>query len=273
MRIAIIVDETGYSISLVQNVISAVSGYDPKSIEVLFIYVSKDLLHQGTPEGNVFKEIANEKEIVSEIFPIKFSTEYDDPSQVSDTIYKLIKELGIGVIFTGDHNDGLIDALDSLRKHKLDVEVIESYPLVKDLMTKNVVSIPSNVPVQDAAHLMLKTRAGSIIVLKNNSPAGIVTSTDLISKIIAYNVDPKNLIVSDVMSHPLITVDEHTDVLTAAGIMNEEKIKKLPVISRGAKDRLVGIVTASDLADKADEKTLKATDMKNLNMLVKKKNM
>ncbi len=266
MRIAIIVDETGYSISVVQNVISAVSGYDPKSIEVLFIYMSKDLLHMGAGEGDIFKDISNEKGIVSEVFPIKFSREYDDPSQVSSTIHKLVKELGIGVIFTGDHNKIIIDAL---RKLDLDIEVIESYPLVKDLMTRHVVSILSDVAVQDAAHLMLKTKAGSIIVLKNNKPAGIVTSTDLISKIIAYNVDPKNLIVSDIMSQPLITVDENTDVLTAAGIMNEKKIKKLPVISRGT---LVGIVTASDLMDKADEKTLKAIkEMKNLTMLMERK--
>ena len=117
--------------------------------------------------------------------------------------------------------------------------------LVKDVMTKSVISVDSSTTANDAAKRMEDAKIGSIVVIENSIPVGIITDRDFTIKIVghAYPIDTP---VRRLMSFPLITImpDSHCGV--AADLMSSMKIKKLPVVDD---DQVVGIITVSDLVN------------------------
>ena len=117
--------------------------------------------------------------------------------------------------------------------------------LVKDVMTKSVISVDSSTTANDAAKRMEDAEIGSIVVIENSIPVGIITDRDFTIKIVghAYPIDTP---VRRLMSFPLITImpDSHCGV--AADLMSSMKIKKLPVVDD---DRVVGIITVTDLVN------------------------
>ncbi len=117
--------------------------------------------------------------------------------------------------------------------------------LVKDVMTKSVISVDSSTTANDAAKRMEDAKIGSIVVIENSIPVGIITDRDFTIKIVghAYPIDTP---VRRLMSFPLITImpDSHCGV--AADLMSSMKIKKLPVVDD---DQVVGIITVTDLVN------------------------
>jgi len=117
--------------------------------------------------------------------------------------------------------------------------------LVRDVMTKNVKSVGTNQPLIEAIQLMYKFNIGSIIVIQRAKPVGIITDRDIIRNIAMSQLDPVNLKAKDLMSTPLITIEENATIEEAAQIMARRKIKRLPVL-KGKK--LAGIITVTDIA-------------------------
>lgn len=115
--------------------------------------------------------------------------------------------------------------------------------LVADIMSTDVVTIPPDASMAEAARVMGAQRIGSLIVEVNGQPNGIVTERDLLSKVLAKGHDPEALHVRDAMSTPLITIEATATIKAAAQTMIAEK-GRLAVVQRG---RLVGIITAADL--------------------------
>jgi CBS domain-containing protein len=116
---------------------------------------------------------------------------------------------------------------------------------VKDIMVKPVKTINYNKTVRDAAALMKKYGKGSLIVVKNKKPVGIITADDIIHKIVAKNIKPTSIKVKDVMSSPLITITSDSTCVDAAKKMRRNNVKRLPVVDNG---KLVGIVSLDDIA-------------------------
>ncbi len=121
---------------------------------------------------------------------------------------------------------------------------------VKNIMTKPAVRIEHKKTVQRAAKEMIKHRVGSIIVVKNKNPIGIITETDLNKKIVAPGRDPKKVKVIDIMSSPIVFSDPNDDVEVAVEKMEKHKIKRLPVVRRG---KVIGIITNTDIARASPE--------------------
>lgn len=117
--------------------------------------------------------------------------------------------------------------------------------LVKDIMSKPVLTLDLNASVERAGKLMAKTRKDSLIITKNGKPVGILTDSDLIKKIVAKNIKPSTVKVKNLMSAPLISVSPEETVLEASRKMKRSNIKRLPVLSNG---KLVGIISTTDIA-------------------------
>jgi len=122
--------------------------------------------------------------------------------------------------------------------------------LVKDIMTKPAVKIDYNKTVQQAAKEMAKYRVGSIIIIKNKNPIGIITETDLNKKVVAPAKDPRKLKIVNIMSSPVVFSHPNEDIATAVEKMERHKVKRLPVISKG---KIVGIITNTDIARASPE--------------------
>jgi len=120
---------------------------------------------------------------------------------------------------------------------------IQQKTWVKQIMNNSVVSVDSSVTATNAAKMMEDTGVGSIVVLENNIPVGIITDRDFAIKITAHSY-PLDTPVRRIMSSPLISIDPNSDLWVASDLMSTRNVKKLPVIDD---DKVVGIITSSDL--------------------------
>ena len=124
-------------------------------------------------------------------------------------------------------------------------------PTVRDLMTKNVLTIDAQGTVFEAAMLMHNQDVGDLVVMDGVKAEGIVTERDLVRRIMAQK-KPLDTKVCEIMSHPLITIEEEASLRKAARKMVKYRIRRLPVTKENV---LVGIVATSDFAKHLGKKT------------------
>jgi len=124
-------------------------------------------------------------------------------------------------------------------------------PAVKDIMTKEVITIDTNKSVFEAAELMSSKGLGCVIVVIQAFPVGIITERDIVRRIVAKRSSP-DVKVTEIMTKTLITVDPDTSLKEAARVMSTNKIRRLPVLKN---NKLVGIVVASDFVNNVGKKT------------------
>jgi len=117
--------------------------------------------------------------------------------------------------------------------------------LVKDIMTRALISVDASTTVYQVAKMMEQGGFGAIIVKKDNLPAGIITDRDFAIKI-AVNKYPLDTPVDKVASYPLQTINSNESILVAANLMSTKKIRKLVVVEDG---KVVGIITSTDLVN------------------------
>ncbi len=125
-------------------------------------------------------------------------------------------------------------------------------PKVKDIMTKDVVTIGAGQCVFEAAELMCSTQLGCLVVVDEGVPVGIVTERDIVRRVVAKKL-PLETNISEVMSRSLITVDPDASLKEAARLMSTNKIRRLPVLKD---NKLVGIVVAADFVRNLGKKSI-----------------
>ncbi|MFW6385173.1 MAG: CBS domain-containing protein [Halodesulfurarchaeum sp.] len=116
--------------------------------------------------------------------------------------------------------------------------------LVRELMTTEVVAVPLGAFLDEAVDLMLQHDVGSVLVMDESTPVGIVTETDVLAIGSEREAPFGDIAVGDAMSEELITGQPNTTVSRAIETMNEHGIKRLPIVEEF---RVVGIVTISDV--------------------------
>jgi len=126
---------------------------------------------------------------------------------------------------------------------------------VKEVMIREVVTITPEDTLYEAAKIMGEKHIGSLVVIKYETPVGIITERDLLREVVdkgialekdwlAGGVSIKEEKVEKTMSYPLIAISMKSSIKEAAQIMIEKRIRRLVV---SEPDRVVGIITASDL--------------------------
>jgi CBS domain-containing protein len=108
--------------------------------------------------------------------------------------------------------------------------------------------------VKDATELMDRLSISCLVVMSKNVLKGILTTRDVISRVIARGYDPSQITVGEVMSHPLLAVREDTPLEEAVKIMFQNKIKKLPIVLGDEDDLvLVGLLSLTDIVENHTE--------------------
>ena len=132
---------------------------------------------------------------------------------------------------------------------------LASHRKIEAIMTHKIVTIAPESTLHDAAKMMGEKRVGSLIVVKYDTPVGIITERDLLREVVNRGIDLekdwlvggvsiKDEKVEEIMSYPLNTISLKSEIKEAAQMMIEKKIRRLGVRESG---KLVGIITASDL--------------------------
>ncbi|HJT83402.1 MAG TPA: CBS domain-containing protein, partial [Nitrososphaeraceae archaeon] len=95
------------------------------------------------------------------------------------------------------------------------------------------------------SNLMKERKVSSTIIIDQNyAPDGIITERDIVRRVISNGKDPNITKSTEIMSKPLITVDESTSLYDVSKKMVKHKIRRLPVVKDNT---LVGIVTVTDI--------------------------
>jgi len=99
--------------------------------------------------------------------------------------------------------------------------------------------------VVDVAKLMRDESIGSVIIVEDNKPIGIVTERDLVRRVLALGRDTSSLKASDICSKPVLTVSEYESIEDAVDLMKEYNIRRLVVVN--GEGEVSGIVTTDDI--------------------------
>lgn len=115
---------------------------------------------------------------------------------------------------------------------------------VEDVMVRNIITIDTSASALEAAETMSKYDIGCLIVVEERKPTGIVTERDMLKRVLLQHKDPRRTSVNNIMSRPLIVSTPKTEIRDAVRVMNERRIKKLPVVEGG---NLLGLVSLTDV--------------------------
>jgi len=123
--------------------------------------------------------------------------------------------------------------------------------LVRDVMSKSVRVVRPDSSVKEVVATMNKFDIGSIVVVQGERPVGIITERDILRRIVEPCLAPETLTARQVMSSPVITIDENASIDEAARLMAKKGVKKLLVTRNN--DQLVGILTFTDIVTKVPD--------------------
>jgi len=113
--------------------------------------------------------------------------------------------------------------------------------------SKNPISCLKDSTIKDAAITMSEKRVGSILIIENEKPIGIITDKDLRLKVATGNVAITELVTS-IMSSPVITVHRKITIAEAQIAMLKHKITHLCITENGKTDsKLIGILSEHDI--------------------------
>ena len=115
--------------------------------------------------------------------------------------------------------------------------------LVKDIMTKVIISVNTKTTVFQVAKMMEQSGIGAVLVKKDGHLSGIITDRDYATKIMSHNLS-SDTSVETVMSSPLVTINYDESIAAAAERMTSKKIRKLAVTDNGS---IIGLITSTDL--------------------------
>lgn len=117
---------------------------------------------------------------------------------------------------------------------------------VRNVMNHHVQTISPDASVVDGANGLYDHDIGSLVIREDNEdrPVGIVTKSD-INMVVAEGKTPTEVSVKEIMNTPITCISTTDTIQTAAELMRDHSIKKLPVMNK--EEELVGMLTASDL--------------------------
>ncbi|UCH03001.1 MAG: CBS domain-containing protein [Candidatus Bathyarchaeota archaeon] len=112
------------------------------------------------------------------------------------------------------------------------------------LMEKPVLRIAEDASALEAAVMMGKNHVGSLLATRSDANIGIITERDIMSKVIANKRNLETVQIKEILSQPIVTIDQDTDVEKVIEFMAEKGIRRILLTE---KEQIVGIFSTSDI--------------------------
>jgi len=116
---------------------------------------------------------------------------------------------------------------------------------LRRITKKKVVTTNPDDSVVKAARLMNSKGVGSVVVVRNKKPIGILTDRDIALRVVAKKADLDSTLVKDVMTKKVITGKEGQRAAELAKVMHQYGIRRIPTVNK--KGELSGIITLDDI--------------------------
>ncbi len=109
---------------------------------------------------------------------------------------------------------------------------------------QNVLYVDPSSTVRDAAIRMSEKNVGAVVVLDSQKLVGMFTERDLMTRVVACDLDPTGTPVADVMTREVTTASPEEDTAECADRMRSLNCRHLPVVDD---DRLIGMISFRDV--------------------------
>ena len=120
-----------------------------------------------------------------------------------------------------------------------------------EICTRSVAIAFKQTPLNGAARLMRENHVGCLVVVDEvggkRIVVGVLTDRDIVTAVVAADLDPSTLQVEDVMSTDLVTAREDDSLIDLMHTMRRKGVRRIPVV--GEQDELIGVVTLDDVLD------------------------
>ncbi|MEH1099442.1 CBS domain-containing protein [Micromonospora sp. CPCC 205561] len=121
---------------------------------------------------------------------------------------------------------------------------------VSDVMTKQVIYLPTETPLDEAARVMKEADIGDVVVTDGATLAGMLTDRDIVVRAVAERSDPATTTIGSIVTREVVMIEQHSTAAEAAALMRERGIRRVLVCD--SERKLVGIVSLGDLAMQLD---------------------
>ncbi len=117
---------------------------------------------------------------------------------------------------------------------------------VKSFMVprEKFVTVERDTDAQTAARIMRDRGIGSLFVTNGKDIIGIITDTDMVRRVVAAGADATKTTVEQIMSAPIMTIEENKTLLDANDLMAQSHLRHLGVTREG---KLNGMISVRDL--------------------------
>ena len=113
------------------------------------------------------------------------------------------------------------------------------------MMSRRILTASPSTTVVQAARTMSDAKIGARLVIEEDGRyIGIISETDLVRKVLAAERESSQVLVSEVMMAPIITIEIDRSAHEASDLMAERAIRHLAVTEDG---RIVGMLSVRDL--------------------------
>ncbi len=132
---------------------------------------------------------------------------------------------------------------------------------IRDIMQKNVITIEHDKTAHDAACLISEKDISFLVIMKDNIPIGVLTESDFVKRLSARDKKASEVIISEIMSNKFRWVNPETEIEDAIQKMLNNNIRRLLILDD---DKLVGVLTQTDLTEFLRNKLLVDQTVKNI---------
>jgi CBS domain-containing protein len=117
---------------------------------------------------------------------------------------------------------------------------------VADAMTRQVVYLPEDTTLDEAAQVMRDKGIGDVVVTRGPTMTGMVTDRDIVIRAVAEGLPPHKTTLAAITTRELIMVEQSATVDEAVRAMRDRGVRRLLVCD--ADRKAVGIISLSDVA-------------------------
>ncbi len=116
---------------------------------------------------------------------------------------------------------------------------------ISEVMSKKVIVVDIDETVQKTAIIMREKDISGLVVIEDGNAVAVVTLDDIVKKVAAENISPRDAKVRDIMSSSIITAQDDESLTEVAMKMAANDISRMPVLD--SEGNLCGVVTKTDM--------------------------
>jgi CBS domain-containing protein len=132
---------------------------------------------------------------------------------------------------------------------------------IRDIMEKNVITIENDKTAQDAAKIIAEKDISFLVIMNEGKPQGVLSESDFVRKVAAEDKKASETKISEIMSYKFRSVGPNTTIEDAIQKMLNNNIRRLLILND---EKLVGVITQTDLASYLRDQILVDGTMKNI---------